>query len=308
MAIQKLGKVSIMAKGNYISSEIYEKLDLVTFNGASYLCKKTCSGIEPIPGADTEYWQPFGQSVVVASQDKTGIVRPDGTSLVVKDSVTGRIGVGDARYIPFENEIMDADNVSNALVELKTKMNEVQENISDVWNASNTYLVGKYCIYNNSLWKCKVQHTNQIPTEGTYWTKVSVANEISSVNSNLESVNSSLSTWDKANLSTYNCSSGNNAFYKNPNGLINLVLYCFTDKEYVTGVAYHITDFSNAYFPKTIRSVPFIIMSNNKPYFAELLFQINGNSDNWELSIVNRSSENLPAGSYIGLNITYLHE
>lgn len=202
MAIQKLGKVSIMAKGNYISSEVYEKLDLVTFNGASYLCKKTCSGIEPIPGADTEYWQPFGQSVLVASTDKTGIVRPDGTSLVVKDSLTGRIGVGDAKYIPFENEIMDADNVSNALVELKTNMNEVQENISDIWNASNTYLVGKYCIYNNSLWKCKVQHTNQVPTEGTYWTKVSVANEISSVNSNLESVNSSLSNkQDKLGLS-----------------------------------------------------------------------------------------------------------
>ena len=193
MAIQKLGKVSIMVKGNYNSSENYEKLDLITFNGASYLCKKPCSGIEPIPGADTEYWQPFGQSVVVASQDKTGIVRPDGTSLVVKDSVTGRIGVGDAQYIPFENEIMAAGNVSDAFVELDARIDEVQESISDIWNASNTYLVGKYCIYNNSLWKCKVQHTNQTPTEGTYWTKVSVANEISSVNSNLESVNSSLS-------------------------------------------------------------------------------------------------------------------
>ena len=194
MAIQKLGKVSIMVKGNYNSSENYEKLDLITFNGASYLCKKPCSGIEPIPGADTEYWQPFGQSVVVASQDKTGIVRPDGTSLVVKDSVTGRIGVGDAQYIPFENEIMAAGNVSDAFVELDARIDEVQESISDIWNASNTYLVGKYCIYNNSLWKCKVQHTNQTPTEGTYWTKVSVANEISSVNSNLESVNSSLSS------------------------------------------------------------------------------------------------------------------
>ena len=150
MAVQKLGKVSIMAKGNYNSSEKYEKLDLVTFNGASYLCKKPCSGIEPIPGADTEYWQPFGQSVVVASTEKTGIVRPDGTSLVVKDSLTGRIGVGDARYIPFENEIMAAGNVSDAFVELDARIDEVQESISDMWDASITYLVGKYCIYNNS--------------------------------------------------------------------------------------------------------------------------------------------------------------
>ena len=141
MAIQKLGKVSIMAKGNYNSSENYEKLDLITFNGASYLCKKPCSGIEPIPGADTEYWQPFGQSVVVASQDKTGIVRPDGTSLVVKDSLTGRIGVGDARYIPFENEIMAAGNVSDAFVELDARIDSIPvEKILDTMGIPKNYM------------------------------------------------------------------------------------------------------------------------------------------------------------------------
>ena len=58
--------------------------------------------------------------------------------------------------------------------------------ISDAWNASTTYAVGQYCIYNNSLWKCLVQHSGQTPTEGTYWTKVTVANEITSVNNRLE--------------------------------------------------------------------------------------------------------------------------
>lgn len=57
--------------------------------------------------------------------------------------------------------------------------------ISDAWKASTTYKVGQYCIYNNSLWKCLVQHSGQTPSEGTYWTKVTVANEITSVNNNL---------------------------------------------------------------------------------------------------------------------------
>ena len=57
--------------------------------------------------------------------------------------------------------------------------------LSDAWNASTTYAVGQYCIYNNSLWKCLVQHSGQTPTEGTYWTNVSVANEIISVNNSL---------------------------------------------------------------------------------------------------------------------------
>ena len=54
--------------------------------------------------------------------------------------------------------------------------------LSDAWNASTTYAVGQYCIYNNSLWKCLVKHKGQTPKTGTYWTKVTVANEITSVN------------------------------------------------------------------------------------------------------------------------------
>lgn len=64
-------------------------------------------------------------------------------------------------------------------------LNEKSNLISDAWNASTTYAVGQYCIYNNLLWKCLVQHKGQTPTEGTYWTKVSVANEITSVNNSI---------------------------------------------------------------------------------------------------------------------------
>ena len=58
--------------------------------------------------------------------------------------------------------------------------------ISDAYDESKSYVAGEYCIYNNLLWKCLVQHNGQTPTEGTYWTNVSVANEIASVNSSLK--------------------------------------------------------------------------------------------------------------------------
>ena len=67
----------------------------------------------------------------------------------------------------------------------KADVTALSNTISDAWNASTTYAVGQYCIYNNSLWKCLVQHSGQTPTEGTYWTKVTVANEITSVNNSL---------------------------------------------------------------------------------------------------------------------------
>ena len=70
----------------------------------------------------------------------------------------------------------------------KTEVTALFNSISDEWNASTTYAVGQYCIHNNILWKCLVANTNTEPTEGTYWTKVSVANEIASVNSSLETL------------------------------------------------------------------------------------------------------------------------
>lgn len=70
-------------------------------------------------------------------------------------------------------------------VTLANKISATQDIISDVWNKTKTYADGDYSIYNNILWKCLVQHSGQVPSEGTYWTKVSVASEIGELNRNL---------------------------------------------------------------------------------------------------------------------------
>ena len=99
------------------------------------------------------------------------------------------------------NEKTDYTPYNKSNVELS---NEKANNniISDAWNTSTTYAVGQYCIYNNSLWKCLIQHSGQTPTEGTYWTNVSVANEITSVNNSIENITSSLSQSSKLLLDT----------------------------------------------------------------------------------------------------------
>ena len=68
----------------------------------------------------------------------------------------------------------------------KAEVTALYNSISDAWDSATAYTVGQYCIYNNALWKCLVANTNTEPTEGTHWTKVSVANEITSLNSSLE--------------------------------------------------------------------------------------------------------------------------
>ena len=49
------GRILIMPKGNYDSSVTYEMLDLVFHGGASWVAKKTATGIEPTV-ANAEHW------------------------------------------------------------------------------------------------------------------------------------------------------------------------------------------------------------------------------------------------------------
>ena len=53
MAKTSLGKVGILPKGEYSSATQYLRLDIVSYNGGSYLCIKDCVGIDV---TNKEYW------------------------------------------------------------------------------------------------------------------------------------------------------------------------------------------------------------------------------------------------------------
>ena len=87
-------------------------------------------------------------------------------------------------------EVVNAnmDIIDGALKVIDTKSNNVMSKNSSAWSSTVAYAVGQYCIYNNSLWKCLVQHSGQTPQEGTYWARVSLdtlGSEINALNSNL---------------------------------------------------------------------------------------------------------------------------
>lgn len=50
------GRILIMPKGDYDATAQYEMLDLVRYNGTSWLAKKECKGVTPT-NANSEYWQ-----------------------------------------------------------------------------------------------------------------------------------------------------------------------------------------------------------------------------------------------------------
>lgn len=51
----------------------------------------------------------------------------------------------------------------------------ITNSVSDAYNPSKTYAQSEFCIYNNTLWKSKVNNnTGNTPAEGSYWTATNV--------------------------------------------------------------------------------------------------------------------------------------
>lgn len=85
------GRILILPQGTWNNATMYNMLDLVAYNGVSWLCKRQCVGITPSVSA-TEYWQQFGSSAPIASTTVAGLVMPDGQTITI-DTTTGAIAV-----------------------------------------------------------------------------------------------------------------------------------------------------------------------------------------------------------------------
>lgn len=70
MPTTNLGKVTIVSKGAYSASVTYEKLDVATYNGSSYIALKTTKGNAP---TNTSYWSLLAQKGDKGDQGIQGI-------------------------------------------------------------------------------------------------------------------------------------------------------------------------------------------------------------------------------------------
>lgn len=64
MATYTLGRVGIEAKGAYGSSTTYQPLDMVTYQGSSYIAKIQATGVLP---TNTTYWMQTAQGAYSAA-------------------------------------------------------------------------------------------------------------------------------------------------------------------------------------------------------------------------------------------------
>lgn len=92
------------------------------------------------------------------------------------------------------------------------------DTISDEWNTDKSYKAGDYCIYDNQLWKSKIQNAAQRPnTQSDFWDLVSVASEFSNISNRLSSISSDLgdevgNDYDIETLGTYVQVQGDNNY------------------------------------------------------------------------------------------------
>lgn len=94
------GRILIMPKGAYDSSTTYEMLDMVSYNGKSWLAKKTVVGVEP-SSANSEYWH----DLITVTPESIGALSINGGSLL------GALGLGNGNgyiHADSDNTVLNA--------------------------------------------------------------------------------------------------------------------------------------------------------------------------------------------------------
>lgn len=82
------GRVLLIPKGNYDSTATYTMLDMVVYNGSSYICKQECTGVVP---TNTTYWMLNASGSAVAYINDIGdvvITNPTNGQVLMYNSTT----------------------------------------------------------------------------------------------------------------------------------------------------------------------------------------------------------------------------
>lgn len=112
------GRILIIPRGTYDAETTYEILDLVSYNGTSWLAKKTFVGIEP-NSTNNEYWHKMFDFVIVNNLDeeREGCALDARQGKILKDrfqTITGTLPANTGYGT--ENEYPDGFSVDNCVI------------------------------------------------------------------------------------------------------------------------------------------------------------------------------------------------
>lgn len=145
------GRILIMPKGNYDASATYEMLDMVYYNGTSWLAKKTSTGIEP-SSANGDYWHKMFDIEIVNNLTTTD----EGKAL-------------DARQGKILAEALGGYKISTIILKGNTDNNGFIEssivNSKDILSCKLEYSSGFCfpCNSTNGFWKFYIEGPDKVP-------------------------------------------------------------------------------------------------------------------------------------------------
>lgn len=154
MATQNLGRVGIVLKGTWGEQIEYTKLDLVSYDGNSWVAKKTSTGVEPTT-ENSEFWQ-------LISNNSDLIATVQGYKEDAEAAATAA----------------EADSVLGA---------QAQAAIAPTFSASTSYIAGQIVWYSGTLYKFTADHAAGAWT-GTDATTDILGNDVSDLKSAIDSV------------------------------------------------------------------------------------------------------------------------
>lgn len=206
MAKQNLGRVSIVFKGEYNVNTQYEQLDVVSYNGSSYIALKLTKGNAP---TNTEYWGVMAEkgeatdlslySLISETGNKIELTIDNNTyvmSLKLKDKNNNTISMGSID-LPLETMVVGAsydDEHKKIILTLKnsqtidvpvgslisglqseiTESNKLNSDLVDDTNSTNKFVTNEEKDYwnNKSNFSGNYDDLNNKPTIPTVPTNV----------------------------------------------------------------------------------------------------------------------------------------
>lgn len=197
MAKSIIGKVAITPKGDYSNTTQYKKLDVVTFEGSSYVCIKDCQGIAT---TNTEYWQLMAKHGEFTEQQLE-----DFKDAVVEDSKDEMDTYTNTKKTELDTYVKDyEDDLKSSLDSYETEKEEelngvTNDNISAInRNAENkitefnTNATNKTNDFNNNA----TQKTTDFNTNATDKTTEYNTNATSKVNEYNTNANNKIAEYD----------------------------------------------------------------------------------------------------------------
>lgn len=122
--IYNLGKVIIQVKGTYNATTVYTYLDMVYYQGSSYIAKQTTTGHTPSP-VSNPYWQ-----IVALKGELSPTLTQEQTQAIISQITSSANWVEDSQYTHTDNNYTTTDkeavaNIGNGTITVTQNNNPV---------------------------------------------------------------------------------------------------------------------------------------------------------------------------------------